>query len=719
VGPNGLGQTPVQRYGQFRPIAAAPSGNGAATNMWGYGVDTNCVRSQTQQNSAGNITALIGATHYFFNNDVRGGNSGSGYLNANNQIIGVVTHCRVGCPNSATRIDLPAFVAARNAIGCQAPQVPANDNCGSATVIGVGSLSGTTTNATNDGATTCGDSDAAPDVWYRFTPSCSGTYRFATCGGTTNYDTVLSVHSACPGTAENSLVCNDDFCNTSTGAFRASQVDVVLAAGTAYLVRVSGFLGLSGNFTLTTSAVALDAAPANNNCAAATAIGVGSVTGTTYCATDDGDNNCGFGSSTTPDVWYSFTPTCGGTYSFDTCGARNYDTVLSLHTGCPGTVANQIVCNDDTGGACGLGSTVTAALTAGTTYRLRVSGYFGQQGNFTVTVTRGADTFPSNDNCGNAIAVGLGTVNGSTTCATNDGSADCAASATSPDVWYSFVPDCTGFYEFNTEGNTNYDTALSIHTGCPGTTANQVGCDDDGGTGLLSRLVVQLTGGTPYFVRVNGFNNNRGNFQLNIGNLPNDACANPVFITDGSYGYSNRGATTDGNPEGICVDVGNDQQVPADVWFIYQATCDGTVDANTCGPGYDSKMAVYLYEGSLCPTTGPIGCNDDDVSCASSIRRSRVTFTAVSSNYYIIRVGGYLGSTGCGVLNVGCTPENTCPGCPADFNQDGGIDGSDVGAFFEVWENGEPCGDVNQDGGIDGSDVDFFFFVWENGGCDR
>jgi hypothetical protein len=30
-----------------------------------------------------------------------------------NQIAGIVTHCRVGCPNIATRMDRPQFVSAR------------------------------------------------------------------------------------------------------------------------------------------------------------------------------------------------------------------------------------------------------------------------------------------------------------------------------------------------------------------------------------------------------------------------------------------------------------------------------------------------------------------------------------------------------------------------------------------------------------------------------
>jgi len=55
--------------------------------------------------------------------------------------------------------------------------------------------------------------------------------------------------------------------------------------------------------------------------------------------------------------------------------------------------------------------------------------------------------------------------------------------------------------------------------------------------------------------------------------------------------------------------------------------------------------------------------------------------------------------------------------CPADFNNDGGIDGADVEAFFAAWEAGDPNSDVNSDGGIDGADVESFFAAWEAGGC--
>ncbi len=58
-----------------------------------------------------------------------------------------------------------------------------------------------------------------------------------------------------------------------------------------------------------------------------------------------------------------------------------------------------------------------------------------------------------------------------------------------------------------------------------------------------------------------------------------------------------------------------------------------------------------------------------------------------------------------------------CASCAADYNQDGGVDGGDVEAFYTDWENAQPCADVNEDGGIDGGDVEFFFTVWEAGTC--
>lgn len=62
-------------------------------------------------------------------------------------------------------------------------------------------------------------------------------------------------------------------------------------------------------------------------------------------------------------------------------------------------------------------------------------------------------------------------------------------------------------------------------------------------------------------------------------------------------------------------------------------------------------------------------------------------------------------------------PPLQCPECAADYDQNGGIDGSDLAAFFVDFEAGLPCADVDENGGIDGSDLAAFFALFEAGGC--
>ncbi|HVP73454.1 MAG TPA: trypsin-like serine protease [Phycisphaerales bacterium] len=129
MGTNSLGQKPVQRYGAYRPLASSASSTflpvGSALDVWGYGVDATCTLSQTQQRSTGAITAVL-ASSLQFNDDIRGGNSGSS-MHRNGELFGIVTHCQVNCPNHGTRIDLAAFAAARASLcacSCNADVAP-------------------------------------------------------------------------------------------------------------------------------------------------------------------------------------------------------------------------------------------------------------------------------------------------------------------------------------------------------------------------------------------------------------------------------------------------------------------------------------------------------------------------------------------------------------------------------------------------------------------
>ena len=84
-------------------------------------------------------------------------------------------------------------------------------------------------------------------------------------------------------------------------------------------------------------------------------------------------------------------------------------------------------------------------------------------------------------------------------------------------------------------------------------------------------------------------------------------------------------------------------------------------------------------------------------------------FTPSDTDYYFCIISG--------PCNGGTSNYFIRAYCPADFNCDGGIDGDDIAAFFEAWENGDLTADTNGDGGVDGDDISTFFVSWENGGC--
>jgi subtilisin-like proprotein convertase family protein/cytochrome c553 len=92
-----------------------------------------------------------------------------------------------------------------------------------------------------------------------------------------------------------------------------------------------------------------------------------------------GSSSCG-SSGSSPDVFFRYTPASSGTATVQTCDMGSYDTVLSIHTDCPGTTANEIECNDDN--CANYRSSITWSVTAGQSYTIRVSGYNNASGDF-------------------------------------------------------------------------------------------------------------------------------------------------------------------------------------------------------------------------------------------------------------------------------------------------------------------------------------------------
>ncbi len=127
--------------------------------------------------------------------------------------------------------------------------------------------------------------------------------------------------------------------------------------------------------------------PANDACANASTLAVGSTAFNTTGATTDGpdETGCSFSSPTQigADIWYKFIANCTGTATVGVCGA-SFDTRMAAYVACPTAPGQMLACNDD---FCGSASQVSFPVTSGTIYRVRVGGKNATTGTGTITLS--------------------------------------------------------------------------------------------------------------------------------------------------------------------------------------------------------------------------------------------------------------------------------------------------------------------------------------------
>ncbi|MFQ5461767.1 MAG: IPTL-CTERM sorting domain-containing protein [Phycisphaerae bacterium] len=109
------------------------------------------------------------------------------------------------------------------------------------------------------------------------------------------------------------------------------------------------------------------------------------------------DTSCAF--EDTVDEWYCYTATCDGTATLSTCNTADFDTTIAVFDGCGGA---EVGCNDDGPGCAGFTSSLTFPITAGVSYNVRISGFNGAAGNYTLSLTEscgggGGDVCPLDD----------------------------------------------------------------------------------------------------------------------------------------------------------------------------------------------------------------------------------------------------------------------------------------------------------------------------------
>ncbi|MFZ4574163.1 MAG: GC-type dockerin domain-anchored protein [Phycisphaerales bacterium] len=552
--------------------------------------------------------------------------------------------------------------------------------------------------------------------WFRISVPALGTVNFNAVFQNADGDIDLQMFSSCGGT----------LLASSSGTGNAESISWTNPNNFAREVYLRTYL-----FNDTRNIYYLDfsrfapVAPANNNCVSPQVLTITNqdqfIQGTTFAATTDGNASCG-SSSASPDVWYRFTTDCSKQVTFSTAGAT-WDTVLSLHAGQCGNLV-EIDCNDDINPPERY-SEITAQLNPGTTYFLRVSGYSGGFGAFPLSIDVAA---PDNDACTNVIELAdVGSYDFSNCAATTDGPPDdvCLAFGSNQiynDVWYSWYAPCEGEVSLDTFGS-GFDTKVAIYAylggdSCPLGPNSALACSDDANAAYESLATWAATPGQRYIIRVGSYNQAVGRSGIfNLQFTPaapyaDDVCTGATDImldaeNQWSTGWFTCTYATDGLADSC---IGGDEQFYNDRWFAVTFPSDGVMDFNTINGGLvDSRIALY----DTCPdgVPAPLFCNDD---IEPGNPASQMVVSVGANIRYLLRIGNWAEAASPGLAaTVVFTP--TVVTCPGDYNNDTGVDGDDVIAFFADWDAGVIGADLTGDGGVDGDDVIYFFARWDAG----
>ncbi|KAH3764718.1 U11/U12 small nuclear ribonucleoprotein 25 kDa protein [Pelomyxa schiedti] len=352
---------------------------------------------------------------------------------------------------------------------------------------------------------------------FLFAPASNVSVIAQTCGGTTNFDTVIYVYTSCDDSEGGSgcVTSNDDYCRLSSMAMW-NAVEY-----TTYYIVVAGFLSGEGNFTL----IVEEGTSGNLDCAAAQDIPMlpytlsGSLDSATPQTVD-----CF--SISTPGQLVSYTPSTTGTVNANTCNAVNeMDTILYVFSGCEttGDVGTCIARDDD---SCGTGSSIDWLAVAGETYYIMITSgtlslgeyYFLSVSDVEPPISLpGSGSFSHPLDCDSAITVDQlpFTIGGNTTDA--PWQEITCFSLYSPGLLFVYTPPEDQSLSASTCTSTDYDTQIYIFSGCQQNeyVSECIAFDDD--YCILGSMVEwEGEAGVSYWIFVTGWSSATGSFTLAV-----------------------------------------------------------------------------------------------------------------------------------------------------------------------------------------------------------
>jgi len=323
----------------------------------------------------------------------------------------------------------------------------------------------------------------------------------------------------------------------------------------------------------------------------------------------------------------------------------------------------------------------------------------------------------------------LATTDGPPEAGCNSGSADLPIHK---DVWYRFQCPAAGgtliASNCNTStygGTANFDSKIAAYDMGTSTTGFDpqtlpelyIGCNEDcNDPAWSSELTVQLTGGHYYLVRLGGYLGESGTGNIYIGVVPPPNPCDAANIINGVAGINT--VTADSlYPDFVatqCAFTVGGQNISKAKFIKFTPAASGTITFQTCSDAgtsaaTDSRLAAMTVCGDA---TTIIGCDDDGcaVPPATTPWTSKLQFTCTAGTTYYVAVGGFdAGWTG---SNVEIIPP-TAPACPADLNNDGQVNGADLGLLLGAWGPCSGCAaDLNADGQVNGADLGLLLGAW-------
>ncbi|MFI5141441.1 MAG: T9SS type A sorting domain-containing protein [Bacteroidia bacterium] len=542
-----------------------------------------------------------------------------------------------------------------------ATNATSNNTCSAAITLSAGTLSGNnscaTADATTDPALTTTQCSGYGNgvhntVWYTYTtPATGANLTVSLTRGTIKFAALSILAGTCGSFT--SVACNDPDFSKATPSVTAN----CLSPNTTYYIMVwcdATNDNHGGTYTLTTTSTA----PGNDCCFNATALSVGTTTGTNVNATTDSSDpspSCDSDGHIEATTWYTYTTpaSCGNLTISLTHSTIQYAS-LTLYSGSCGSFTEITGACSDPNSTTANPSITVGGLSPSTTYYLEVwsdglsSAY---DGTYSLTTTYSSAS-STNDYCGCATAITmnptaiignyLGTVTDNNTTATADGSSYCYT--VNKNLWYTFVAPVTASYYCGIVAGTIVDPEISVSTGSCGALTEASCAGEKAGvtydayhsstvaqgsytlayapfsiysSGYTYGAICSVTAGTIVHVMVDNYSaGSAGTYTLTIANLKNDDIAQPLLIN--SCGSVFNGTTIGATNCGAGVGDGYYNNLDNNA----ATACDGSTGVTSCGSAGGPGSHAWNYTGCAA------------VQCDANMNGGDIGFTPENDSWY-------------------------------------------------------------------------------------